>query len=277
MLQAGEKMTAEDFMNIQTDEKSKMAEEMIPAMIQALDKLTEPATVEKKAIGLLKSWDFEMHANSAAAAIFESMYQNLLPVIMQDEMGDTLYSDYYNNTGLPKFALYYIWRNPSSAWCDDINTSETKETLENDIQKSFRKSMEQLTKVMGSDPDSWTWGGIHTLTLEHPMGKVKILDRVFGFNRGPFPVGGSFHTVRPYSYDFDKAFKSAHGASHRHIFDLSDWNKSFTVIPTGNSGLPASPFYCNQTNMYVNDQYHADVVSRELVERKGMYSMKFIP
>ncbi|MFN8208033.1 MAG: penicillin acylase family protein [Bacteroidales bacterium] len=277
LLQAGEKMTMEDFMKIQTDEKSKMAEEMIPAMLQALDRLPDPAAGEKKAIGILKSWDFEMHANSAAAAIFESTYQNLIPVILKDEMGDELYTKYFNNTGLPKFALYYIWRNPSSAWCDDISTRDITETLEVDIQKSFRKSMEQLTNLLGPDPDSWTWGAIHTLTLEHPLSKAKILDKLFGLNRGPFPVGGSFHTVRPYSYDFEKAFKSAHGASHRHIFDLSDWNKSLTVIPTGNSGIPSSPFYCNQTNMYVHDQYHADVIARELVEKKAMTRMKFIP
>lgn len=277
LLAQGKNMTAADFMKIQTDEKSKMAESMMPEIIQALSGMNEPSESEAKCLGELKKWDYKMSENSVAAALFESIYQQLFSVIMKDEMGEELFEKYYQNTGLPKFALYYIFRNPSSAWCDDITTKDHQETLAEDIQKSFHLVVSDLSTSLGKDPGNWTWGKIHTLTLTHPLGTVSILDKAFNLNRGPFAVGGSFHTVRPYSYDFGKGFASNHGASHRHIFDLSDWNKSWTVIPTGNSGLPGSPFYCNQTKLYVGDQYHRDVVSKDLVERSAMFHARFVP
>ncbi|TNF44675.1 MAG: hypothetical protein EP310_02875, partial [Bacteroidetes bacterium] len=71
--------------------------------------------------------------------------------------------------------------------------------------------------------------------------------------------------------------KADAGASQRHIFDLSNWDASKTVIPTGISGIPASPFYLNQTEMYMNNQYHADPFSKTEVEKAAKFRMKLLP
>jgi penicillin amidase len=68
-----------------------------------------------------------------------------------------------------------------------------------------------------------------------------------------------------------------HGASHRHIFTTANWDESKTVIPTGTSGIPASPFYLDQTEMYLNNQYHADPFSKAEVEKAAKFSMKVVP
>ncbi|MBK7134166.1 MAG: hypothetical protein IPH69_15500 [Bacteroidales bacterium] len=41
---------------------------------------------------------------------------------------------------------------------------------------------------------------MHKITIEHPLGKVKILDRLFSLNSDTYSVGGSSHTVSPYTY-----------------------------------------------------------------------------
>jgi penicillin amidase len=102
---------------------------------------------------------------------------------------------------------------------------------------------------------------------------VKILDWLFGFNSGPYEVGGSSHTVCPYSYPEGAPFAVTWGASHRHIYSLADWDESLTVIPTGVSGIPASAHYCDQTELYVSSEYHADYFSRDLVEKNAKYRM----
>jgi penicillin amidase len=89
-------------------------------------------------------------------------------------------------------------------------------------------------------------------------------------------VGGSFHTVSPFSYDPNKPFIANHGASHRHIFDLGNWDNSLTLIPTGNSGIPSSRHYCDQTEMYVQGKYHPDHFSKEKVMANTAYHMKFV-
>jgi penicillin amidase len=88
---------------------------------------------------------------------------------------------------------------------------------------------------------------------------------------------GSFHTVCPYSYSYNNLYKVNHGASHRHIFDVNNWDNSETVIPTGTSGIPASDFYLNQTELYINNRYHADPFSKTEVEKAAKYKMKILP
>ena len=136
--------------------------------------------------------------------------------------------------------------------------------------------VDSLNKEFGPDVSQWQWGKLHQITFSHPLSKVAILEKLLDLNRGPFPVGGSFHTVSPYSYSNVGSFLSDHGASHRHIFDLSNWDNSITVIPTGNSGIPASPHYCDQTQLYIDGKYHPDHFSREAVEKNAVYRMRFV-
>ena len=74
-------------------------------------------------------------------------------------------------------------------------------------------------------------------------------------------------------YPFSSAFAINHAASHRHVFSVSNWDESLTVIPTGNSGLPASKNYCDQTNLYINMKYHPELFSEENVKKNGKYIM----
>jgi penicillin amidase len=105
-----------------------------------------------------------------------------------------------------------------------------------------------------------------------------MLDRIFHLNKGPYMVGGSFHTVCPYSYPLTGAPDGInHGASQRHIYVTGDWDKSFTVIPTGESGVPASDYYGNQTPLYTSGKYHRDYFSKDLVIAHARHTTTFRP
>jgi penicillin amidase len=47
------------------------------------------------------------------------------------------------------------------------------------------------------------------------------------------------------------------------------------IIPTGISGIPASDFFCNQSEMYVNNQYMEDLFTRERVEANKQFKAVF--
>ena len=141
------------------------------------------------------------------------------------------------------------------------------------VQKSFSDTIAKLEKELGTNADSWEWGKMLNFTLNHPLGSVKILDRIFKLNKGPYELGGSFHAIPAYSYKFTKPFKVYHGPSQRHVYDTSQWDKSFSVIPTGNSGIPASKHYCDQTELYVNGEFHVDYVSKSKIQENAKYTM----
>jgi penicillin amidase len=276
MLEDKKILSVDDFKAIQNDQHSRLAEKYMPSILRSLEAHAGWNDTEKKALTLMKNWDYSMDKKSSAAAIFETLYLQLIKCTFADELGPR-FVDFNGVTSISRNAMDQLMDLKDSPWFDDIATPDKKETINEAIVCSFIGAVTDLGKQMGTDPQSWEWGKIHHLILAHPLASVKILDRIFNLNRGPFPVGGSFHTVSPYSYDANKPFEANHGSSHRHIFDVANWDNSFTVIPTGNSGIPASIHYCDQTEMYLNGQYHHDYFSKELIVSHARYKMKFTP
>ncbi|MCP5108146.1 MAG: penicillin acylase family protein [bacterium] len=273
MLEEKEKLSMEDMKRMHGDFKSKHVERYLGDITAIVGKSTGLNDLEKKALELLARWDGRFTMESPAATVFEKMYMVLVKNLVKDEMGEYLYNRYMGNKILIRNLVNNIWRTKASEWCDNTGT-EKKETFNDWILSSFKETVAQLRADLGDNPDNWQWGKMHTLVLKHPVGgNVRILDMLFNFNRGPFYVGGSYHTVCPYSYSFRNPYVSNFGASQRHIYSTGDWDTSQTVIPTGTSGIPASPHYCDQTTLYLENKYHNDFVGMRLVEENARYKM----
>ncbi len=245
MLEEKELLGIKDFQRIQADVKSKKAEQMTPVFLSALNNEDGLNSKEKAARTELQNWNYELTRESAAASLFEVLYRKVCENLIKDDLSD------------------------------DINTPQI-ETFDSIIARSFKETVADLNEELGEDIQYWNWGKLHTFTLSHPLGVVDILNKILKLNRGPFAVPGSYHTVGPYSYSYNNLYKVTHGASHRHIFDASNWDQSKTIIPTGTSGIPASEFYLNQTEMYLNNRYHSDPFSKKEVEKAAKYRMTLL-
>ncbi len=275
MLKEKEKLSVEDFKKMHTDQKSLLAQEITPILLKSIKLKQNLSENEKKAVEILKKWDFVYTKESSAAIIFEEMYIILSKNIVFDEMGQENFDKFRKMDLLTNYLMDRIFKNGNSDWCDDIKTKE-KEDLTFMINKSFGETIEKLSKDMGNSPEKWQWGTVHILKLQHPLGKVKILDVLFNLNR-EYSVGGSYHTVSPYSYDFNEPYTANHGASHRHIYSMADFDASYSIIPTGTSDVPGSEFYCNQTDNYIKGIYHEDIFSIEKVMKNAKYKAVFKP
>jgi len=271
-----EKFSVDDFKSVQLDQHSKLAEKYMPALLQVISNEQGFTEVQKQAAHALKLWDFNMKADAAAPLLFECTYLQVMRNLFEDEMGERLGKQFINSSQVSWNSTEKIWLKGTSLWSDDINTPGVAESFSDILMKSFKEMVDSLDHEFGPDLSQWQWGRLHQITLSHPLAKVAILEKLLDLNRGPYPVGGSFHTVSPYSYPNSAPFHVDHGASHRHIFDLSNWDNSITVIPTGNSGIPASPNYCDQTQLYLEGKYHPDPFSQEAVEKNAVYRMRFV-
>jgi penicillin amidase len=274
MLNEKDKFSVEDFAAMQADQKSWLVKEFLPDILRILNS-ADLSKKEKIGRTILTGWNGIMEETSPAPLIFDKLYLTIIKNILSDDLGEDLYKEYYSNGALSRNFMENIWYDKDNKFWDDLNTQDKTEGFAEIIIKSYREVMEDLSSSMGNNPKKWQWGDVHQLTLEHPLGKVKILDKVFGFNRGPYRVGGSFNTVSPFAYSFSSPFKAIHGASQRHVFSPEDWDKSITIIPTGESGISASPYYCDQTELYLKNIYHADPFSREKVEGRAKFMAVF--
>ncbi|MDD3807144.1 MAG: penicillin acylase family protein, partial [Candidatus Marinimicrobia bacterium] len=276
LLNSKDKLSVQDFMAIQTDYKSLMVSDYLSMILQTIhhhkDKLTP---LEESVFTLLNTWTGEMVHDEGAPAVFDHFYTRLVRNIFLDEMGDSLFTEYLQSTYLPRHAMEKIWKNGGGIWVDIITTEQTQETLSDIIWMTYQEVVTDLSSKLGKNVDKWEWGKIHTVTFSHPMGAVSILDNFFHLNRGPYPAPGSFHTVCPYGYSLTNPYSVNHSASQRHIYNLSDWDESFVVLPTGTSGIPASPFYLNQSEMYLRGEYRQDYFSPIKVKESARYIVTF--
>jgi penicillin amidase len=273
MLEEKETFGSDDFKRMLRDQYSHFARDYVPIYLDALEGNTD--SIYTDALEELRNWDYRMEASSSAALISEILWLKLHHSLFYDELGDKHYPLLLQNHIVAENLVNRIRITGSSAWCDNTLTPGIKETFYDNIEAAFRQTVDTLSAMYGPEPSGWQWGDLHKLTLKHPMGSVGIVDRLFQVNRGPYPIGGSSHTVCPYSYPKGRSFIANHGASERHIFHTADWDLSLTVIPTGTSGVPASPHYLDQTELYINNKFHRDPFSREAVETHMKYKAIF--
>jgi penicillin amidase len=131
----------------------------------------------------------------------------------------------------------------------------------------------QIRERLGEDPDEWKWGRVNQVAFNHPLGRSGLLDFLFGLNLGPYPRGGSFHTLNPSAYPFYEPFKVDHIASQRHIYLPANWDYSWIVLPTGISGIPASKHYDDITPLYLDHRYRRDAFKKDTIMKTAGYRM----
>jgi penicillin G amidase len=267
MLNGKEVFTISDFRKMTNDQHSDYAALLTPFILKACKDGEGLNSLEKAALNTLGRWDYNMSKDLVAPSVFEFFRPGFARNLLADELGtlNGTISDYY---------IYRILKEGPDEWVDDITTPQ-KESLDDIILKTFKECVAGLGNKYGQDTTMWKWGDIHKIVLEHPLGTVKILDRLFHFNSKEYKVGGSYHTVSPYSYGAD--LKVNHGASERHIFNTADWDESLTIIPTGNSGIPSDEFYLSQTDSYINGKFYKDAFTENAVKAAAKYTLIMRP
>jgi penicillin amidase len=227
----GGRLTAADVARQQMDERDLFARRHLATAVKAARRTGDTA-----AIRLLAGWDGTASVDSRAAALFYTWFEELRTRVATDEFrGRPVY--------FSRAVLGRVLERGGSPWVDDVTTPR-RETLDEVAAAAMRAA---ITVAAGR-----AWGEIHTTRIDHPLGVVGALDRSLGLNIGPFPTGGAGNTVNALGYRTRKPpFENGYGPSQRHVVDLAriDDEGGF-IIPTGQSGIPTSRHYRDQTPMW---------------------------
>jgi penicillin amidase len=266
-------VSKEDFKELQGDFKSLSARSFMEAITGA--EVQHPDALEL--IEILRTWDQTLGPESAGGAVYSVLFQRLLENTFTDELGPLI--EPFLGVGLggldplncfvehSRTILQSLMLEPDSPWFDDIDTPE-KEELSEVLEKSLLETAAFLKERFGPDPSTWRWGQLHTVEMKHLIGRGKALDTLL--NLGPFEGGGDFSTVWQSSAMPGMDF-TLHGwsAANRHIYDLKDWDGSLGAIVPGQSGVPRSPHYDDQVDLWLQVNHHPLHFSRSRVESEA--------
>lgn len=223
---------------VQADTVSLQARELVPLLLE----LTEPQDEdERKALELLRGWDYDMGRESAAAAIFAAWYRRLPEALLGDELDAEAFTNYGNwgDLFIRRF-LATTLRQRDNHWCDATNTP-AREDCGDVARQTLKAALQDLRSQLGGGPEQWRWGRLHRAVFFHqPFGYVDYVRRLF--NRSA-EVGGDNSTVNLGAFGFDPSFEQHAVSGYRQIIDLGSADTGQFLLAVGQSGHVLSAHY----------------------------------
>lgn len=245
VLQANDKLTVVDMMNLQMDEKNLQAEEFVPKFIGLLENINgdrEKAVLEK-----LTNWDFYDHKEDAAPYIFNIWMGKISDVLLSEEINEEMLELFSGRkAAVDKLLRSAIEGNPGP-WIEE------KGGIEAVLTESLQLTLSQIEEAEGKDMSKWQWGNYHQVQFKHPLSSVFPLHYVFN-RKGSIPVGGSSVTVKAAAY-LDTGIVD-HGASWRFAIDMANTDEAYHLVGPGQSGHVKSKWYHDQMDDWVKGTYH---------------------
>ena len=226
LLEAREDHDTASMLAIQLDTVS-LAVTPLLAHLCALEPHTD---AQRGALDMLRAWDADLRAGSREAALFQAWITAIMSRLFADRMGPELFAAYQG------FRETFVCRVLPDMLADQVDPDALPAALDAAI----------------AEVGDRTWGELHTLVLAHPLARIPGLEEVF--TAAEIPLGGDSQTVAQGGFDALMGYRPAVIPSVRAVYDLGDLERSTSVLPTGISGNPASPYWSDQAAPYAAGQ-----------------------
>lgn len=241
IIEAKDKWSLEDFQMIQTLPVNILFPNYVMALKDVLkdQKLTER---EEQVWKRFSEWQGRSPKGSAESLIFYTFFNRLQRLLVPELKED-------------EFNLYcetnYIWHHTAR----ELLRGEKKAP----ILKAFKETVATLYKKHGPMVN-WSLGSEQTLTLSHPLSRAGA-HLAFFLDIGPTPIDGGFNQInnmRPVGCKDGLTVKA--GPSTRRLVSFKDPRESWGILPLGNSGHYASPFFSDQWGLFKKNEYRRQIM-----------------
>jgi penicillin amidase len=194
------KISPDDMQSMQLDNTSVLAKTLVPMLLKV--PVSDPYV--RQAQDLLKDWNFNQDADSAAAAYYNGVWRQLLILAFGQKFpaglraqGDCLLVQQKVDVNQPdgtvggetKIVTQCGTRkpsqaqpdggdrwmevvrqqlgNPTSPWWDYIDSNHVQQHgLDNLLKEAMKNARQDLTAHLGKDISTWSWGRLHPLNLK---------------------------------------------------------------------------------------------------------------
>ncbi len=262
---------SKSFRRIHMDTVSLPAREIVPHLLTL-----EPADErQKEALALLAEWDFDLRADSVAAAIYEVWCCRISDAILLPRLGEELHRHYFGRRQWTNSFQYQVLPNllayPTGTWFG----AEGRDARDELLRRALDAALDELTAAMGEDIGDWTWGTIHKVRFTGQLARIPDLAEMF--TGGEAPLGGDEQTVCQAMFEPGAGYDAVVIPSWRQIIDLSDLDASVGTHTVGQSGNPASPHFRDLFSLWSIGQYHPLPFTRQAVEAATESRLDLLP
>jgi penicillin amidase len=252
---SGKKITLEDTEKLQTDVVSLVARQLV-------NLLKESSPNPTAATQMILGWDAMLSRESGVAALYEVWLKELQKVVAEKEGVASLADDW-------ELDVLEDLSEPSPQVFGADAVAGRNQVLLQTLESSWK----QTEQLLGSDPQKWSWGRLHTIEFRHALDRLP--DGTMLLDLGPLSRPGDDDTVN--STWPGKKFEQEGGASYREILDTADWDRSLAVNTPGQSGQPGSSHYSDLLLLWDKGEYFPLLYSRKAVETNAQDRLVLAP
>ncbi len=264
VLGSGRKFAASDMLTLETDVYSELDRFVADKFVYAIDHAKNASPRTHQAANILRQWNGQMDASSAAPTIASAARTELRRILLAAKLGT------FPLEGGPASWTTYHWMT-ETVWIENVLSHQPARWLPPayaSYDDLLAAAMEQALKKAPADVSSWKWGAENSVTIQNPvLGRIPILRRWTG--PGEQPQSGSGYTVKAAGRDY--------GPSERFTADLSNFDSSTLNIVTGQSGNFLSPHYMDQWQAWYTGYTFALPFSKSAVEEFATHRLMLEP
>jgi penicillin amidase len=274
---AKKKWTMADAQGIQLDHHSRVYPENARRMIALAEEVG--LSVES----FLWDWDGSHLGHELAPTLYYRwMYRTIEGAMLDEFECNTMDGsanekfESFHKTIVSENTFPRLLARPHSPWWDDART-EVQETASEIVAAALLAAREDLRETLGEDSTTWHYDRLHRVTHRHAMSGIPILGDWLSV--GGIPLPAAKDALNKYEFKLKKKvdYEVFSGPSMRISIDFSDVGGSESILPTGQSGNPFSPFYANQAPLYHAGKFRKQRMDREDIMLHQTSSAKFIP
>jgi len=225
LLAATERHDIASMARIQHDTVSLGAQALLPYARQAQPR----HRLGEQAMGLLRSFEGDMHTGTAAGLILNVWAHELTQALMAPRLGEARFASLYGKRSF-RPALEGILQRQDRFWCGEAGCGAA-------ASAAMDRALAWIEARQGPDIETWRWGREHPAVSTHrPFGQVAVLRGLFDSR---IESAGDLYTVNVGQYWANEKFEpfaNRHAASLRAIYDLADPERSVFIYQTGQGG-----------------------------------------
>jgi penicillin G amidase len=253
LLSATDRLQVGDIAAMQGDVTSEPAK----SWIRLLHRSGPFEGAAERARSLLAGWDCDLLPDSSAALLYGFFRRAMARALFEPIVGADVWRWLVSASLPPTSTLISQWLAHVVAGLYEQfrTTAPNGDAWDSLLPKVLESAWVAATNRCGRDPSEWKWGDVHATNAAHTLSAI-LPDWKNSLDPPRASVGGDNDTIQAASYEWKESgdFPITGLSVYRQVIDLSEITNATFVVPGGVCGLPGTPHYTDQLDLWRTHQ-----------------------